>query len=104
MIRRRKTKPALWTLTRKRQPNLKAKRLREYRKAAKAFLVGKVCPVTGQPASQIHHVFGRLGRLLLWQPGWIGVSAYGHDLIHRHPEIARERGWLAEKGNWNRQP
>lgn len=34
--------------------------LREYSKIAKEFLVGKICPVTDRPATEIHHMKGRV--------------------------------------------
>ena len=57
-------------------------------------------PVSGK-ITQCHHKFGRLGPLLLWKPGWIGVSKLGHRWIHQNIARARLHGWIAERGDWN---
>jgi hypothetical protein len=51
-------------------------------------------------ATEIHHVRGRAGEMLLDVRYWMPVSRAGHRWIHEHPEEARERGWLADKGRW----
>lgn len=59
----------------------------------------------GHPISarlnEVHHVFGKIGRLLRWVPGWMPVSKQGHRWIHANPEEARKRGWLGPIGTWN---
>ena len=79
-----------------------------YRKAARLFLLerrlaGVRCPVTGGEVEQVHHKFGRLGKLLMWVGGWIAVSAVGHDWIHRNIAEARKRGLICPIGLWNSQ-
>lgn len=51
--------------------------------------------------SSTHHKFGRLGPLLLWQPGWMAVSMRGHEYIHKRIKKARTMGWYAPLGFWN---
>lgn len=96
-----------------------------YRREARAFvrerrLAGQTCPVVnliaclkrgtkyGHPISnklnEVHHVRGRLGRLLRDQRFWLAVSKQGHRWIHEHPAQARRYGWLCERGQWNVAP
>jgi hypothetical protein len=54
------------------------------------------------PSSQCHHKFGRLGWLLMAEEYWIPCCSECHPgWIHNHPELAREIGVLAPKGQWN---
>ncbi len=48
-----------------------------------------------------HHKYGRLGRLLRWQPGFMAVSLAGHRWIDSNRAEARARGWLGPEGTWN---
>lgn len=94
-----------------------------YRRAAKRFVAeavarGETCPVVagvpelrdgrkyGHPVSgrlnEVHHVRGRLGPLLMAERFWIALSKQGHRWVHEHVNEARERGWLARRGDWNR--
>lgn len=67
------------------------------------WLVGKHCAVyPNKMAYQVHHIRGRVGRLLLDERYWLPVSFAGHRWIHDHPEEARRKGWLADGGCWNR--
>lgn len=104
-----------------------AKRLerRLYKVEAREFVRaaverGETCPVVaaipelrngtkyGWPVSdrlnEIHHIRGRTGRLLRDQRFWMAVSKQGHRWIHSNPAAARQRGWYAEKGDWNKSP
>jgi hypothetical protein len=90
--------------------------LAEYRREARLFVatavaLGCTCPVVdGVPAlrerradnrlTEVHHVRGRSGGLLLDRRWWLAVSAAGHDWVHTHPAEAAERGWLAGMGEW----
>ncbi len=78
-------------------------RMRLYGKRARLFLRRNTrCAVfPNLKATECHHVFGRRGRLLLWEPGWRAVSALGHAVIHRAPEAARRAGLLGPIGSWN---
>ena len=56
-----------------------------------------------QRATQVHHVFGRRGKLLLWEPGWKFVSMDGHLWIENNKKLARQLGLLAPVGKYNDQ-
>jgi hypothetical protein len=47
-------------------------------------------------AVEIHHTRGRIGRMLLAEEFWLGVSSEGHRWIHDHPALARESGLLCD--------
>lgn len=51
----------------------------------------KVCPVTGQPTTDVHHKKGRIGTLLLDTKYWLAVSREGHIKIEENPEWAYEK-------------
>lgn len=53
-----------------------------------------VCPVTGGPATQIHHSAKREGGWLNLRRYWIGVSLEGHELIERNKTIAEGVGLM----------
>lgn len=57
------------------------------------FLKGKICPVTGQRATQIHHKKGRIGSLLCDVKYWLAVSDEGHKKIELNPKWAKEQGY-----------
>ena len=86
---------------------------------AEEVAAGKRCPVVaavpelrdgekyGWPISdrivEVHHKYGRMGKLLTWKPGWIAVSKQGHRWIHSHITDARDYGWICPVGMWNDQ-
>jgi len=51
------------------------------------------CPVTGKQTTDIHHMKGRIGSLLLDTRFWIAVSREGHKQIEENPEWAKENGY-----------
>jgi len=64
----------------------------------------KICPVTNQPTTDIHHKMGRVGfadewarinniPLLLDERFWLAVSREGHRQIEENPEWAKENGY-----------
>lgn len=55
-------------------------------------------------ATEVHHRFGRSGKLLLDESGWVGVCRTAHCYIHDHPAEARKVGLIAPAGQWNRKP
>ncbi len=57
------------------------------------FIEGKICPITNQPATQVHHMKGRRGILFLDERFWLAVSAEGHDKIERNPKWAYKNGY-----------
>lgn len=55
-------------------------------------------------SEEIHHVRGRIGRLLNDQRFWLAVSTAGHNWIHNNMDAARGLGLLCQKGQWNNVP
>lgn len=121
------TKPANWTIAFPEQVRVKpirridgtldtrrSIRAREYKKAKAVWwekvkmefcpvmlaIFGLFCPVSPSP----HHIRGRLGSLLCDTRYWLACSEAGHRWIHDNPSEARKHGWLAQPGDWNRQP
>lgn len=67
----------------------------EYAIKRRAFLLNHpVCPVTGQPATQIHHCAKREGRWLLIIRYWVGVSLIGHAWIENNKADAERLGLM----------
>lgn len=58
----------------------------------------------GKRATDIHHMRGRAGELLLCEEFWLPVSREGHMKIHENPDWARSKGYLCDKGLWGKQP
>ena len=91
---KRSTKPlkrvALSPLSKK-----QSKRLREYSKLRKAYLEKHpVCEGCGEmEATDIHHKNHR-GENTNNVDDWMATCRRCHDSIHKHPEFAREKGWL----------
>lgn len=100
------------------KPNLKLKPIKkvskkqsvrnlQYRVQRIEFLSKKensICPVTGQKATQVHHMKGRKGYADEWARDnkiwllndvrfFLGVSADGHKEIEENPEWAKEMGY-----------
>lgn len=55
-------------------------------------------------ATEIHHFFGRIGRLLCYVPGFRPSCFTCRSWPHDHPKEAREWGLLAPAPLWNRFP
>lgn len=53
----------------------------------------RICPVTGNKTTDVHHRKGRVGDLFLNQEFWLAVSREGHIEIEEHPEWAKEMGY-----------
>lgn len=70
-----------------------SKKMVEYNERREKFLVGKICPVTNKPATQVHHKRGRTGKYLLDERYWLGVTQEGHQKIEENPEWAKEMGY-----------
>ena len=127
MTRKPKRPLALWTRTypdqaKKLMPERKprklrrrsiamSKRMKEYAKLKEQFLQDNpqcqvfpwICECNQfRPATQIHHIRGRAGSLLLDTRFWMAVSQEGHEFIHKNPELARKHGYLCAKGQWNK--
>src|SRR5690606_15727491 len=70
-----------------------------YSKLRKVFLnkpENKVCPITGEETTEIHHKWSGKDRnkYYLQVDTWLAVSRNGHIWIHQNPTLARERGVL----------
>lgn len=60
----------------------------------KHWIKGKRCSVfTEKPATDIHHMKGRIGELLLDESNWLPVSREGHQKIELNPKWAKEMGF-----------
>ena len=68
------------------------------------FLRGKICPVTGEKATEVHHMKGRKGyaddwarengiTLYLDERFWLAVSIRGHKKIEANPTWAYKMGY-----------
>jgi hypothetical protein len=117
----KKGKPAPWTRAFPSQvtaPKPRETHGAEARDFVKAEIAaGKTCPVVAAvpelrggfryghrisaKLNEVHHVYGRRGRLLRWQPGWKAVSKQGHRWVHEHVAEAVARGWIGPPGTWN---
>lgn len=70
------------------------KQNQEYLKIRAEILASNpICPVTNQPATEIHHMKGRTGTLLTDRKYMLPVSREGHVWIEMNPEEAKAKGW-----------
>ena len=51
------------------------------------------CPITGKPTTDVHHMKGRIGGLLLDTRYWVALSREGHRFVEENPEWAKENGY-----------
>ena len=51
------------------------------------------CPITGKPTTDVHHMKGRIGSLLLDTRYWIALSREGHKFVEENPEWAKKNGY-----------
>jgi len=74
----------------------RAKENKVYLTLRKVFLDGKICPITGEKATEVHHTYSGKDRNahFLDVKTWIGVSRDGHTWIHENPLEARKLGYL----------
>lgn len=82
----------------KRKANLK-----QYEKLKRVWLKGRKCcyPGCNSLVVDVHHLRGRIGKLLCEQRYWLPLCRPHHDWVGRNPEEARKMGLLCEKGKWN---
>lgn len=50
---------------------------------------------------ELHHFYGRVGRLLDWLPGFTMVCRVCHDTIHNFPGLAHDMKLIADGHAWN---
>jgi hypothetical protein len=67
---------------------------KEYIKLRKEFLKNNpICAVTGKQATEIHHMKGRIGKLLTDVNYFLPVSREAHIKIELFPNWAKEKGY-----------
>lgn len=73
------------------------KELQDYSIQRKVFLKDKVCPITNEIATEIHHIKGRSNKWLNDTRFWLAVSRQGHIWIHNNPIEAELKGYLIKR-------
>jgi hypothetical protein len=63
------------------------------------FVCGKTTPFAQR---QLHHYYGRTGRLLTWQPGFRMACRHCHEWIETHRNVAADEGYRAGNKIFNR--
>jgi len=53
----------------------------------------KICPITKEPTTDVHHKKGRIGSLLLDTKYWVALSRSGHRFVEENPIWAKENGY-----------
>lgn len=53
----------------------------------------QICPITGKPTTDVHHMKGRVGSLFLDTRYWIALSREGHKFVEENPKWAKENGY-----------
>lgn len=53
----------------------------------------QICPITGQQTTDLHHMRGRIGDLLLDERYWLALSREGHKKVEENPVWAKENGY-----------
>lgn len=79
----------------------RADRLRIYTVQRASFLKNKICPITGRPATEIHHTKGRDNDMLNDIRYWLAVTREGHIWIHANPKEAEEKGYIVKRSTKN---
>lgn len=59
---------------------------------------------TPRLATDVHHKFGRAGKLLLDTAGFVALCAECHRHVHDNPNAARAVNLLCQPGEWNTTP
>ena len=81
-----------------------AGRMAIYRRLKGEFMaVHRHCAGCGGAATEVHHVRGRVGPLLLDTTYWLAMCAGCHRWVHENINEARERNLIAQPGDWNRK-
>ena len=113
-----KFRDSIFSLVRKTRKPIRARtpqRARDeakYRARIKVWIVGKMCQccfLRGRGlviATHNHHKFGRRGKLLLWEPGFVPVCDSCHPSWIHFEQVAKAQdlGLLAPPGQWNTMP
>ena len=97
----------------KKQSNARAREMRLYYRERREWLALErnsrcaVCLGLGEvpaPATEVHHKFGRIGKLLRYQPGWIPCCVNHRETPHLRRKWAMEMGLIAPAAEWNTVP
>ena len=75
--------------------NREAKVFKEENPNCKAGIPGKCTGMT----TEVHHIAGRIGLMLLYQPYWLPTCHECHVWIEAHPIEAKELGYSMSKTN-----
>jgi hypothetical protein len=112
VLEEKKPKPKFKRSTLRRVSKAMTEKLREYKPVQREFLSKPenrycaICLCVGrnppQRATEVHHKFGRAGRLLTDPRGFIASCFPCRELPHSNPKWARSVGILAEARDWNR--
>ena len=114
-------KPALWTTIKGAKPytpvyqarkpirkrsKAMTKKMVEYGKVRKEYLANHFyCEVCFRnPATEIHHPFGKIGKLLTETKHFIPCCENCHRRIHSNIHWAQKEGLIAGKGQWLNPP
>lgn len=90
----------------RRTSTARAKQLREYRKIKAEFLKSRPsCFWCGTllrvEDRELHHKYGRAGRLLTWEPGFRCLCDWHHRMVHSEPAWAIKHSLLGPMGTFN---
>lgn len=98
--------PALQRSPLRRVSKKRASEGKEYQAVSRAFLVANpTCQACyKEPATELHHKRGRIGKLLIDTRFFMAVDSDCHEFIHANPNRARELGLLAPANEWNVSP
>ena len=74
------------------------KTYRELREEFLSRIENRFCAVyPSLPATQVHHMAGRIGSKLNDTSLWLAVSDVGHRWIEENPKLAKERGFSVSR-------
>lgn len=74
------------------------KNLSRYHERVRVFLINKRCAVHPHlKATEVHHMAGRTGDMLMNEKYWLPVSAPGHVKIEMNPHWAKMMGFSVSR-------
>jgi len=76
--------------------NKRASEEKIYAKLRREFLEreeNKICPITGEITTEVHHMEGRTGKRYLDTNTWLALSHEGHKKVELNPVWAKEKGY-----------
>jgi hypothetical protein len=75
----------------------KKQELVKYKRVRDKFMTGKVCAVCGKDATDLHHMKGRIGELLVDVTCFLAVCRPCHQKIEDNPAWAKENGYSFDR-------